>query len=127
MVTNKKDHTQSRVGKIIVYQAKNGAIMLQADYKQETIWANINEIAELFNINKSNVSRHITNIFKDKEIAKNPTVAKFATVQKKEGNRTISRKIEYYNLDIILAVGYRARSAKRAIEFRRWANAIIKK
>lgn len=112
---------------IIVYQAKNGAIELRADYKQETIWASINEISELFNINKSNVSRHINNIFADKEIIRNSTVAKLATVQKTEGNRIITRHIEYYSLDIILAVGYRARSAKKAIEFRKWASSILKR
>jgi len=112
---------------IIVYQAKNGAIKLQADYKNDTIWANVNEIAELFDINKSNVSRHINNIFDDRELVKGSTVAKLATVEKKEGNRIITRKIEYYSLDIILAIGYRARSAKRAIAFRRWANTVLKK
>ena len=111
---------------IVIYQAKDGAIELQADYKEDTIWANINEIAELFNIDKSNVSRHIENIFEDKDIAKDSTVVKLATVEKHEGKRIISRQIGYYSLDIILAIGYRVRSAKKAIEFRKWATQVLK-
>ena len=110
----------------VVFQAKNGAIELQIDCKQDTMWANIDEIAELFDIDKSNISRHIKNIFKDKELIKNSTVAKNATVQKMEGSRLIARNIEYFSLDIILAIGYRARSAKRAIEFRKWATKTLK-
>ncbi len=111
---------------IVVFQAKNGAIELRADYKLNTIWANINEIADLFEINKSNVSRHIHKIFEDGELIKDSTVAKIATVEKQEGSRKISRSIEYYSLDIVLAVGYRARSAYRAIQFRKWASKVLK-
>ncbi len=111
---------------LVIYQSKSGAIEFHADYSQETIWANINEISELFGINKSNVSRHINNVFKDKEIIKDSTVAKYATVQRREGKRNITRRVEYFSLDIILAVGYRARSAKRAIEFRKWATKTLR-
>lgn len=112
--------------KLAVYQARNGAIALQIDCDKNTIWANINEIAELFDINKSNVSRHIKNIFEDEELVKIPTVARYATVEKLEGRRVVSRTIEYYSLDVILTIGYRARSAKKAIEFRKWATKTLK-
>ena len=113
--------------KLAIYQAENGSsIELSVDYEKDTIWASINEIALLFGINKSNVSKHIKNIFSEEEIIKDSTVAKNATVRKREGNREVEREIEYYSLDIIIAIGYRARSTKRATEFRKWATKTLK-
>lgn len=90
--------------KIVIYQAKSGAIELRGDFKKETIWATLNQIVDLFDTDKSGISRHIKNIFENGELDNKSTVAKFATVQK-EGFREIKRDIEFYNLDIILAVG----------------------
>jgi len=81
-------------------------------------------MSELFGRDKSVISRHIKNIFSEEELEKDPTVAKFATIQK-EGQRDIIREIEYYNLDMIISVGYRVKS-KNGIAFRKWANQILK-
>jgi len=117
----KKKDTQND---IVIYQAKSGAIELRGDFGEETIWANLNEIAQIFDTDNSGISRHIKNIFESGELSKKATVAKNATVQK-EGNRTIQRQIEYYNLDVILSVGYRVNS-KRATLFRQWATKTLR-
>lgn len=109
---------------LYVYQTPNGAIELKADTKQDTIWANLMQIAELFETDKSGISRHINNIYKSGELVKKGTVANFATVQK-ERNREISRNIQYFSLDVILSVGYRINS-KKATHFRQWATKTLK-
>ncbi|MFA5777054.1 MAG: virulence protein RhuM/Fic/DOC family protein [Parcubacteria group bacterium] len=109
---------------VIIYQGKSGAIELKGDFKRETIWANLQQIADLFEADKSGISRHIKNIFSNGELAKKSTVAKIATVRK-EGNREIKREIEFYNLDMILSVGYRVNS-KKATEFRKWATKTLR-
>ena len=109
---------------LVIYQAKTGAIALKGDFKKETLWASLNQIAELFETDKSGISRHIKNIFSTKELDKKSTVAIFATVQK-EGKREVKRDIEYYNLDIILSVGYRVNS-KKATSFRQWATKTLR-
>jgi hypothetical protein len=101
---------------ILIYQGKNGEIGFRGDLKKETVWASLQEIADLFEIDKSGISRHIKNIYESGELKSNATVAKIATVQA-EGNRKIKRSIEYYNLDLILSVGYRVNS-KLATKFR---------
>jgi len=108
------------------YQAKNGAIEFRGDFSDEenVIWGSLKQIAELFGRDKSVISRHIKNIFKSGELDQNSTVAIFATVQDESG-RIVSRNIEYYNLDVILAVGYRVDS-KTATEFRKWATKTLK-
>jgi len=107
-----------------IYQAKNGAIELKADSNSETIWASQKQIAQVFDIERSVITKHIKKIYSDKEIDQNSTCAFFAQVQK-EGNREVKREVEFYNLDIILAVGYRTNSAK-AIQFRQWATKTLK-
>ena len=92
--------------------------------KEETIWLTLDEIALLFGRDKSVISRHIKNIFLEQELCKNSTVAKIATVQI-EGSREIKRFIDYYNLDVVISVGYRVNS-KRGVIFRKWANKILK-
>ena len=92
--------------------------------KDETVWLSLEQMSELFERDKSVVSSHISNIFKEGELEEDSTGANFATVQN-EGNRKIKRKIEYYNLDVIISVGYRVKS-KNGILFRRWANKILK-
>lgn len=107
---------------IIVYN--DGELELNVSVKQESVWLNLNQICELFDRDKSVISRHIKNIFFEKELEKFLTVAKYATVQF-EGSREILRDIEYYNLDVIISVGYRVKSQK-GVRFRQWATSILK-
>ncbi|MCK4386598.1 MAG: virulence protein RhuM/Fic/DOC family protein [Candidatus Pacebacteria bacterium] len=110
---------------LIIYQTKSGEIKFRGDFDRDTVWGSLNQIAELFDIDKSGVSRHIKNIFKSGELNENSTVAKIATVQK-EGDKKVKRDIEYFNLDVILSVGYRVDS-KQATQFRIWATKTLKK
>lgn len=110
--------------KIVIYQNSSGAIELRGDIKNETIWANQAQIAEVFNIERSVVTKHIRNIYKDKELEESRTCAKIAQVQI-EGNRRIVRNIEHYNLDAIISVGYRVNS-KTATQFRQWATKTLR-
>lgn len=107
-------------GQIVLYQNK-----MEVRLIQDTVWLSLNQIADLFERDKSVISRHLLNIYKTKELDKKSTVAFFATVQK-EGLRTIERTIEYFNLDAILSVGYRVNS-KRGTQFRIWATNVLRK
>jgi prophage maintenance system killer protein/prophage antirepressor-like protein len=115
---------KQNLSKIIIYQAPNGAIELKGDFDKETVWASLDQIATVLGRDKSVISRHIRNIFKEKELQKISTVAFFATVQK-EGEREVERNIEYFNLDVIISVGYRVNS-KVATEFRQWATQTLR-
>ena len=97
----------------------DGEVEVNVKLKDETVWITQKQMCELFGRDKSVISRHIRNIFKSGELDKNSTVAKIATVQK-EGNREVVREVEYYNLDVIISVGYRVNS-KKATRFRQWA------
>lgn len=107
--------------KIIVYQTKTGAIELKGDLNNETIWASLDEISYVFERDKSVISRHIKNIFKDGELNRNSVVAFFATTA--SDGKTYN--VEYFNLDVILSVGYRVNS-KKATLFRKWATNILR-
>lgn len=109
---------------VVIYQAKSGAIELKADIRKETIWANLNQIAGLFGVQKAAVSKHINNILKTGELGSKATVSKMETVQT-EGKRSVLRSIEIYNLDMIIAVGYRVNS-KNATQFRIWATKVLR-
>lgn len=109
---------------VMVYQAKNGAIELRGDLGKETLWATLDQIAEVFGRDKSVISRHIKNIYQEHELDQRATVAKNATVQI-EGNRTVERVIEYYNLDAIISIGYRVNSVT-ATKFRQWATTTLR-
>ncbi len=109
---------------VVIYQGKSGAIELKGDFSHETVWATLDQIAHVFGRDKSVISRHLKNIYAEKELIPKATVAKNATVQI-EGNRTIQRTIEYYNLDAIISVGYRVNS-KIATEFRKWATKTLR-
>lgn len=111
-------------GEIIIYNTDDGLGHIDVKIVNETIWLSIDQMAELFEKNKSTISRHIKNIYEDEELDRISTVAKYATVQI-EGNREIERQIEYYNLDVIISVGYRVRS-KVATKFRMWATERLK-
>lgn len=109
-------------GEIILYQP-DGTLKLEVRLEDETVWLNRQQLATLFNRDIKTIGKHINNALKE-ELANLATVAKFATVQK-EGERNVIRQIEYYNLDMVLSVGYRVKS-QRGIEFRRWANQVLK-
>ena len=111
-------------GDLIIYEDENDKIEIEAFLYDETIWLPLNKIAELFEKDKSTISEHIKNIFEEQELDKNATVGKFPTVQI-EGNRKVNRNIDYYNLDLIRAVGYRTNSQK-ATKFRQWATEVLK-
>ena len=122
--TNKNISKENMINNTIIFQGKDGGIEFKNDITKETIWANLDQIALVFGRNKSVISRHIKNIFAEGELEEKWTVAKNATVQM-EGNREIVREIEYFNLDVILSVGYRV-NGKVATEFRKWATQTLK-
>ena len=111
-------------GEIVIYTSEDGSVSLDTKLENETIWLTQDMMTKLFETTKQNISLHINNIYKDEELDKTSTVKEFLTIRK-EGNRTVSRNIEYYNLDIIIAVGYRVNS-KRATQFRKWATSTLK-
>lgn len=108
----------------IIYQAKSGAIELKGDFSRETIWATQAQIADVFGIERSVITKHIKNIYKDGELAEKVTCAKIAQVQI-EGKRRVKRIVEHYNLDLIISVGYRVNS-KTATQFRQWATKTLR-
>jgi len=105
---------------IILFENQN--VKLEVNMKDETVWLNTEQMAELFNRDSKTIRKHINNALKEE--LDSSTVANFATVQK-EGNRKVTRNIEYYNLDVIISVGYRVKS-KQGVIFRKWANKILK-
>ncbi len=109
---------------LVIYQTKSGALELRGDFEKETIWASLDQIAGVFGRDKSVISKHLKNIYKEGELSEQATVAKNATVQI-EGKRTVVRTIEYYNLDAIISVGYRVNS-KVATQFRQWATRTLR-
>ncbi len=109
---------------VIIFQDESGEINLNVSLTDETVWLNQKQLCLLFDRDKSVISRHTRNIFKEGELDKNATVAKNATVQK-EGDREVVREVDYYNLDMIISLGYRVNS-KRATQFRIWATKVLK-
>ncbi len=107
---------------IILFETSDKAIILPVNVGQETVWLNRSQMAELFDRDVKTIGKHVKAALQEE--LDESTVANFATVQK-EGNRTIERNLEYYNLDMIISVGYRVKS-KRGVEFRRWANSVLK-
>ena len=103
----------------LLYTNENGEVKVDVLLKDETIWLTINQMAELFGIDKSGISRHIKNVYETGELQESATVAKIATVQT-EGNRKVNRTLDFYNLDMIISVGYRVNSI-RGTHFRIWA------
>ena len=107
-----------------MYTTEDGVTKIQATFDNDTVWLSIDQMAELFQRDKSTISRHIKNIFEEGELLQNRTIANFATVQI-EGDREVERIIDYYNLDVIISVGYRVKSL-RGTQFRIWAMKILK-
>jgi hypothetical protein len=108
---------------IILYQSDELQEHIEVKLEDETVWLTQIQMASLFNQTKQNISLHINNCFKEGEVEKAATVKEFLTVQK-EGKRKVKRKIEYYNLDVIISVGYRVKS-KQGTQFRIWANKVL--
>ena len=114
----------NEISNFILYTTPNGDVNLDILLQDENLWLTQKGISELFGVSKSTVSHHLSNIYSDGELDKLATVRKFRTVQK-EGNRAVQRELEYYNLDAIISVGYRANSTK-ATQFRIWATNTLK-
>ena len=107
----------AKENEIVLFETEDREITLNVEVNQDTVWLNRNQMAELFGRDVKTIGKHINNALKEE--LDNSTVANFATVQN-EGGRDVERNIEYYNLDMIISVGYRVKS-QRGIEFRRWA------
>ncbi|MCI8794858.1 MAG: virulence RhuM family protein [Bacilli bacterium] len=109
---------------IIFYEDENNNTKVEVRLLDEDVWLNVNAIADLFNVQRPAIVKHISNIYNDQELEKSSTCSILEQVQL-EGNRRVSRKREYYNLDMIISIGFRVNS-KTAIKFRTWANKLIK-
>ncbi|MBR6245046.1 virulence RhuM family protein [bacterium] len=106
---------------LIMYIAEDGVTRIQTTFNRDTVWLSIDQMAELFQRDKSTISRHIKNVFDERELDKNRVVANFATTAA-DGK---TYQVDYYNLDVIISVGYRVKSI-RGTQFRIWANSILK-
>ena len=104
---------------MLIYQSGDGKIKIDVRFEKETVWLSLDQMATLFGRDKSTISRHVKNVFEERELSLEATVANFATVQT-EGNREVVRNIDYYNLDVIISVGYRVKS-QQGTQFRIWA------
>ena len=111
-------------GEIVIYQPNNSPFHLDVRIEDESVWLTLNQMVELFDSSKQNISLHIGNIFKEGELLQSSTVKEYLTVQL-EGHRKVKRKTSMYNLDVIISVGYRVKSF-RGTQFRIWASAILK-
>lgn len=109
---------------IVIYQSEDGQTQVDVRLENETVWLTQTQMVELLQTTKQNVSLHVGNVFKEGELEEKSTVKEYLTVQK-EGERKVSRKVKYYNLDVIISVGYRVKS-KRGTAFRIWANNVLK-
>ena len=117
------ENIESSKGEIVMYQPDE-TIRLEVRMGEETVWLTQQQMAELFATDRTSIAKHILNIYETDELEKDPTCAKIAQVRQ-EGNRKVKRNIVYYNLDVIISVGYRVNS-KRGTKFRQWANKILK-
>ena len=109
---------------IVIYQSEDGKTQLNVKLEGETVWLSQSQMSELFQTDRTVINRHIKNIYKSGELDEKATCAKNAQVRL-EGNRTVTRNIPYYNLDVIISVGYRVNSI-RGTRFRQWANSVLK-
>ena len=111
-------------GNLLLYQTEDGQTKIEVTLANDAVWLTADQMAELFQRNKSTISRHIKNVFESGELKPDSTVAFFATVQN-EGTRKVERNIAYYNLDMIISVGYRVNS-HRGVQFRIWATQVLR-
>lgn len=112
-------------GEILIYQTEDGKAVLDVKLENETVWLTQSQLCDLFERDKSVISRHIRNLFDEGELRREPTVAKIATVVHRGFRGDVTEEIEYYNLDVIISLGYRVKS-RRATSFRIWASSVLK-
>ena len=110
-------------GQFLLYQTPDGDSQIEVKLQNDTVWLSLDQMAELFQRNKSTISRHIKNVLEDGELQEEATIANFATVQN-EGTRKVERVIAFYNLDMIMSGGYRVHSY-RGVQFRIWATKVL--
>ncbi len=114
LADGKKIRISMKTNQLIIYQTEDGKVKIETHFENETVWLSIDQISELFQKSRSTINEHILNIYRDKELSKEDTIRKI-------GNSDFSTKpTNYYNLDVIISVGYRVKS-HRGIHFRRWA------
>ena len=126
MQTEYEDMAEDK-GQILLYQTPDGESRIEVRLQNETVWLSLDQMAELFQRNKSTISRHIKNVFEEGELNKEVVVAKYATTTQHgaiEG-KTQTHEVDYYNLDMIISVGYRVHSY-RGVQFRMWATRVLK-
>lgn len=115
---------ETEENKFVIYQTEDGQTQIDVRLENETVWLTQAQMAELFQTDRTTIVRHINNIYKVEELDRDSTCAKIAQVQI-EGKRTVKRNIPFFNLDMIISVGYRVNS-KRGVKFRQWANSVLK-
>lgn len=120
-MSNELDNFQK--GELLIYQTEDGKTKIDVFFEDDTIWLNQKQISQLYQKGVNTINEHVKHIFDDGELDENTTIRKFRIVQK-EGNREVSREVDYYNLNMILAVGYRVRSHV-GNQFRRWASEVL--
>lgn len=111
-------------GEVVVYEVPDGEVRVDVRLERETVWLSLNQMAALFERDKSVISRHLRNVFESGELERGATGAKYATVQR-EGDREVTREVEFFNLDAIISVGYRVNS-RRGTQFRIWATRTLR-
>ncbi len=124
MKNRRDENTNIKKGEVIIYKAKSGAVRLDVRLEKETVWLNQAQMAMLFGKTIPTVNEHLRNIYREGELEKNSTIRKFRIVQV-EGKRHIERDVDFYNLDVIISVGYRVNS-KQGTQFRIWATSVLK-
>lgn len=117
------DEDNFQKGELLIYQTEDGKTKIDVFFEDDTIWLNQKQIAQLYQKGVNTINEHIKHIYEDGELDEQATIRKFRIVQN-EGNRKVSREIDYYNLNMILAIGYRVRSP-RGNQFRRWASEVL--
>ncbi|MCK5027633.1 MAG: virulence protein RhuM/Fic/DOC family protein, partial [Candidatus Pacebacteria bacterium] len=120
----KKEKVKKKDKNVVIYQAKNGAIELRGDISHDTIWATQAQMAKMFGVNSPAITKHIKNIYKEKELFQNSTCSKMEQVRM-EGKREVKRTVEIYNLEVLIAVGYRINSVV-GTKFRQWATKTLR-
>ena len=120
----KKQQIRNSTAEFLIFAMQGDAEGIEVRLEDDTVWLTQQMLAELYGTTKQNISLHILNIYEEEELSRESTVKDFLTVRN-EGNRKVNRRLEYYNLDIIIAVGYRVNS-KRATQFRQWATAVLR-
>jgi hypothetical protein len=124
VITRPNKIVKENQSEFLLYETEDGSLKIETRLQNETVWLTINQMVELFGKDKSGISRHLKNVYESGELVRESTVANFATLQN-EGNRKVTRFLDFYNLDAIISVGYRVNS-KRGTQFRIWATQRLK-